>query len=303
METIDTTRKILNVFEAFRMAPTPLDEYAQVGKEILAKKIDQFVTNKRQIDFVMLGYPMKSSNDRDKVIGKLPDLAEEVSMTNFANFNTQVKQIYDPGVRVNIVSDGFVFNDLLEITDKTVQEYQEVSTDMGKVAPMTWHNIQDFYPKIGSLASMREKLMGDFGVTDQELERRILMDQDVNFLYRGMIRFMSEELAIKSWPSGNQLQKAAKILTRNMMARNEAYSNLVKDQFSSYIRLSMHPSINNGAKYSFKMIPGEKAFRSPWHCALYIDQEGQYNTIHKKEAEAQGLHLVLKDGRPYSYTL
>ena len=297
------TNEILGIFEQFRMSPTPLDQYHQVGKSLLAQKIDAYVASHSTINFVMLGYPMKSSNDRDKVIGKLPDLAEEVSLKNFERFNKLVKEIYSPGVNINIVNDGYVFNDLLEVEDRTVAEYQEISTDMGKDAPMLWWNLMDFYgKKHGSLSSMRGAVMEDFGVTNQELERRILMDPDVNFLYRGMIRFMMEELAVKSFPSGNQLQKAAKVLTRNMMMRNEAYSNLVKKEFSSHIRLSMHPSINNGAKYSFQLIPGEKAFRSPWHCALYIDQEGQYVTVHKKEAEQQGLHLVMKDNRPYYYT-
>lgn len=294
-------KQILDVFEGYRMTPTPLDQYQQIGKQLLSDKIGTFVNKNSAINFVMLGYPMKSSNDRDKVIGKLPDLAEQVSLDHFKAFNDQVKQFYAPGVNVNIVSDGYVFNDLLGIEDRVVAQYQDISADMGRLAPMTWHNLHDFY-KEGAIASKREKLMGDFGVSDQELERRILMDLDVNFLYRGMIRFMMEELAIKNFPSGNQLQKAAKILTRNMMSRNEAYSNLVKSEFSSYIRLSMHPSVNNGAKYSFQMIPGPKAYRSPWHCALYIDNQGEYVTVHKKEAEAQGLQLVYQNGRPYYYT-
>lgn len=296
-----TTNAVLDVFQQFRMAPTPLDQYEQVGKALLADKIESFVRAETPISFVMLGYPMKSANERDKVLGKLPDLAEEVSMQNFALFNTLVRQAYAPGVEINIVSDGYVFNDLLEISDDTVAQYQEMSQDMGKIAPMHWHNIQDFYSSAGTLASMRAKLMDQFGISPEELERRILLDPDVNFLYRGMVRFMGEELAVKSFPSGNQLQKASKILTRGMMMRNEAYSNLVKEEFSQHIRLSMHPSVNNGAKYSFQLIPGSRAFRSPWHTALCVASGGEYITVHKKEAEAQGMHLVNKNGRPYFY--
>lgn len=297
-----TTQNILDVFQQFRMAPTPLDQYEQVGKGLLTEKIQKFVDSNSVLNFVMLGYPMKSSNDRDKVLGKLPDLAEEVSMKHFGTFNKLVKQVYRPGVNINIVSDGYVFNDLLEVTDKTVEQYQDVSMELGKESPMTWFNVKDFYSKYPSLNVMRGKLMNDFGVSDAELERRILIDPDVNFLYRGMIRFMNEELAIKNFPSGNQLQKAAKLLTRNMMMRNEAYSNLVKKEFDSSIRLSMHPSINNGAKYSFQLIPGQKAFRSPWHCALFIDQQGEYVTVHKKEAQQQDLKLIYQHGRPYYYS-
>lgn len=289
------TEQILDVFQKFRMNPTPIDQYETVGKQILRQKIDSFISQGSQIKFVMLGYPMKSANDRDKVVGKLPDMAEEVSLMNLADFNTQVKKVYEPGVEVNIANDGYVFNDLLGIPDSTVQQYQEVSMDMGKTAPMNWYNLTDFYSS--NLPESRDRLLNQYNVTWQELEQRILLDPDVNYLYRGMIRFMEEELAIHNYPSRNQLNKAAKILTRNMMMRNEAYSNLVKEQFSSYIRLSIHPSVNNGNKYSFQLIPGGS--KSPWHCVLVVGDG--YQTLHKKEAEEKGYRLVYKNNRPYNY--
>lgn len=287
--------QVLDIFQGFRMNPTPIDQYETVGKEILGQKISSFISKGEKIEFVMLGYPMKSANDRDKVIGKLPDMAEEVSLRNFEDFNRQVQNVYSPGVEISIVNDGYVFNDLLGIPDSVVQAYQEVSMDMGRIAPMNWYNLSDFYTS--NLPSSRDKLINNYGITWQELEQRILMDPDVNYLYRGMIRFMEEELAIRNYPSRNQLNKAAKLLTRNMMMRNEAYSNLVKDQFSSHIRLSMHPSVNNGNKYSFELIPG--GTRSPWHCVLVVGDV--YQTLHKKEAEQKGYRLVYKDNRPYYY--
>lgn len=300
LNTNQTANNVLNVFQGFRMAPTPIDQYEQKGKLLLKEKIFPFLETNRPIDFVMLGYPMKSANDRDKVIGKVPDLAEEISLKNFASFNEQVKQFHAPGVRIHIVNDGYVFNDLLDVCDNVVNEYQERAEYMGRVAPMNWYNLKDFYTS-GSLNEKREKLMGQFGISDIELEKRILLDPDVNFLYRGMIHFMEQELAVKEFASRNQLHKAAKKLTRDMMLRNEAYSSLVKNEFSEYIRLSMHPSVNNGAKYSFQLIPSPKAWTSPWHCALLVNKEGEFETIHKKDALAAGHELVYKDGQPYYY--
>lgn len=282
------------------MNPTPIDEYETVGKSLLANKMETFVTNNNPIDFVMLGYPIKSANDRDKVIGKLPDLAEEVSLRNFAKFNGLIQQIYNPGVKVTIVNDGFVFNDLLEVEDRTVRDYSEETKEMGKIAPMNWYTLEDFYNG-SSLNTKREKLMSNFGISDVELDRRILLDPDVNYLYKGMIRFMEQELAIKEFPSNNQLHIAAKRLTRQMMLRNEAYSNLVKKEFDSSIRLSMHPSVNNGNKYSFQLIPSPEAWTSPWHCALLIKNTGTIATIHKKDAIAAGHELVYQGGRPYYF--
>lgn len=281
------------------MEPTPLDQYNQVGKSILIDKLETFVDRSETIKFVMLGYPFKSTNTRDKVLGSMPDMAEEVSLKNFARFNTLIREVYSPGIDIGIASDNFIFNDILNVPDSTVERYKEIVYDMGRVAPMSWYNLENFFS--GSLNDKREKLMNQLAPTQEKLEQEILLNPDTNFLYRGMTRFMMEELADKGFVSGNQLQKAAKKLTREMMIRNEAWSNLVKTEFGDRIRLSMHPSVNNGAKFSFKLIPGRNTRHSPWHSALLVDGNNHYATLHKKDAIEDGYELVYKDGRPYNF--
>jgi pyoverdine/dityrosine biosynthesis protein Dit1 len=112
------TNQILEIFEGFRMAPTPIDQYLQVGKEILSNKIDNYTKVNAAIEFVMLGLPFKSINIRDKVIGVLPDLGEEAMINNFERFNKLIKEVYSPGVKVTVISDGFVFNDILKVNDQ-----------------------------------------------------------------------------------------------------------------------------------------------------------------------------------------
>lgn len=249
----------------------------------------------------MLGFPMKSGNERDKVIGKLPDLAEEVALRNFNTFNERIQRIYSPGVNISIISDGYAFNKLLDISDNTVAAYEEMTKDMSKSFPLTFYDMKSFYNQELPLDTMREKVVQQFGITPEVLQENILFNPDVNYLYRGMIRFMEEELAVREFPSRNQAQKAAKKLVREMMLMNEAYSNLVEHEFADYIRLSMHPSVNNGHKYSFQLIPSPKAWTSPWHCALLIDTDGQFATVHRKDAEAAGHQLVYQEGRPYFF--
>lgn len=297
---MEKINQILNIFQEFRMASTPIDQYEAVGKSILGDKISSFVTQNKPIEFVLLGYPMKSPNTRDKTIGILPDMAEQASFENFKNFNDQIKTVYEQGVKIKIVSDGYVFSDVLEVSNSTVAQYAEVAHDMAKDAPLEFYDLTNFYDKNLSLNTMRDKVMGQYGINEVELEKRILLDADVNYLYKGMIHFMEQELAIKTFPSRNQLNKAAKIITRKMMMRNEAYSGLIREEFKSDIRLSMHPSVNNGTKYSFQLIHSDKAWTSPWHCALLIDN-GEFVTIHRKDAEAAGYELINKDGRPYYF--
>jgi len=296
-----TVLKILAIFEGFRMAPLPSDQYATIGKAVLAEKMTPFVLSNQPIPFVMLGFPMKSSNDRDKVLGKLPDLGEEIAFKNFRTFNNEVSIVYPPGISMNVVNDGYAFNDLLGILDHTVNEYEEVTLNMSKDMPVTIYDLTHFYTS-GRMNEKREKLMTHWGIGEAKLEERILFDPDTNMLYKGMMRFMEEELMNRPYDSNNQRHKAAKKLAREMMLRNEAYSGLVANEFSSMIRLSMHPSVNAGKKYSFQLIPGEstKVRHSPWHSAILVTDDG-YETIHKADALAKGHRIVTRDRQPYYF--
>jgi pyoverdine/dityrosine biosynthesis protein Dit1 len=245
-----------------------------------------------------LSWPLNYS--RLWLLGQLPDMGEAASFEQFTQFNQQVKKVYSPGVNIALVSDGYVFNDVMEVGDNTVAAYNEAAQDMARMAPVQWFDLCSFYNRHTSLTELRSKVVAQHGITPEELERRILLDSDVNMLYRGMIRFMTLDLAIKPFASNSQLQKQAKILAREMMYRNEAYSHLVASEFKNHIRLSMHPSVNNGNKYSFALIPGPNVHHSPWHACLVING-GQYSTMHRREAEAQGMQLIYKGGQPWAY--
>lgn len=294
---------VVDVFQGFRMAPTAIDQFETTGKQLMIDKVKRFTDAGDPVEFVMLGFPMKSMNDRDKVLGKLPDLGEELSMANFARFNQAVTDVYRPGAKITLVSDGYVFNDVMDMDDRVVSGYEEVVKDMSKIAPIEWYDLRDFYSSRLTVPQMRNKLEQQFGITELELERRILTDADVNFLYRGMIKFMEGDLAIRNLPSRNQLNKQAKQVAKVMMLRNEAFSGLVREEFGDSVRLSMHPSVNSGAKYSYQLVPGkpEKIWTSPWHSAILIDSQGEVNTVHKKDALQAGHQIINHNGRPYYF--
>lgn len=292
------TNLILDIFAKYRMPTGPNDLYEQIGKEKLTGRIDGFVVANQPVKFSMLGYPFKSMNTRDKVIGKLPDLGEKVSLDNFGRFAREVESVYRPGCLFSFISDGYVFSDIYGTDDREVRTYNEIVRDMSADLPIHWYDMCDFYHRGMGATAIREKIISDFGITSEELERRILFEPDVNYLYRGMIRFMNDDLAIKTYPSRSQLQKAAKMLAREMMFRNEAYSALIRHNFADHIRLSMHQSVNDGNKYSFQLIPSPRAPHSPWHSALVLHTSGPMETMHKKDAIEAGYELVTVNGVP-----
>lgn len=296
-----TVENILRVFEGFRMSPLSIDEYATKGRAVLQEKILVFTSQNKPIKFSIMGFPMKSTNVRDKVLGALPDMAEELTLRNFAEFDRQVREVYSPGIEVVIASDGFAFSDVLGVTERTVDMYQEVSESMIGQAPVRILNLRDFYNHKSTINALQGKLNEQFGITNEELSRRILMDVDVNTLYKGMLRFMYEEVANREFTSRNQQEKAAKLLTREMMLRNEAYSGLVRSNLGDHIRLSMHPSINNGVKYSFNLINSPLAHHSAWHATVVLSESGPVQTMHKKDAIAAGYELIYQNNQPFYF--
>lgn len=293
------SKEVLRIFDKFMMPPTAIDRYEEVGREKLHGRLLNFIRLNQVIKFSLLGYPFKSGNTRDKVLGDLPDFGEEESLKTFARFNRIIKQLYTPGAEFRIVSDGYIFSDIFGVPDDKVAEYAEIVKDMGKESPITFYDITSFYAP-GNMPALREKVVSDFGISAEVLEKRILTDPNVNALYRGMIIFMEEELAMRTFPSKSQLTKAAKIMAREAMFRNEAYSALIQHNFTDSIRLSIHHSTNDGTKYSFQLIPGH-AVHSPWHSCLVVHKDNTFETMHRKDAIATGYELVNKNNQPFYF--
>lgn len=298
---MNKTEQVLDIFQQFRMAPTAIDQYEQTGRQVLVQRLTSIMGQGKVIDFVMLGFPFKSINVRDKVLGRLPDLGELLSFEQFKRFGQLVREVYQPGINLNLVSDGYVFNPLLQVSDNEVARYAEVNQDLSREAPVTWYYLDSFYNRNISLSQARIKLTEQFGISYEKMEEDILLRPNTNMLYKGMIRFMHEELALQPYDSGNQLHRAAKKLAREMMMANETYSNLVAHEFKDSIRLSMHPTINDGEKFSFQLINSPLARQSAWHAAIVVGKDGLVETIHKRDAEAAGYQLQYRYNQPYNY--
>lgn len=57
-------------------------------------------------------FPFKSPNGDVKVLGVLPDKAEDVALAHLNGLCAAIGDIYPPGAILTIVSDGLVYNGL-----------------------------------------------------------------------------------------------------------------------------------------------------------------------------------------------
>lgn len=72
----------------------------------MRRDIAGFLRRGDPIDVVLLGFPIKQCLNRLKASGPLPDLAEFGALVRLRELQCAVREIYPPGLRVNILTDG-----------------------------------------------------------------------------------------------------------------------------------------------------------------------------------------------------
>ena len=111
MEMRDTSNKILNII--FDYALNKFDDYIEqfaAGRPKFLSVIDKFVVVGSQIEMCLPAFPFKSANKVDKVFGILPDKAEELALGRLNSMCQRIEDIYSPGAKLTIISDGLVYN-------------------------------------------------------------------------------------------------------------------------------------------------------------------------------------------------
>ena len=70
----------------------------------------QFVMAEKQIEMCLPAFPFKSANKVYKALGTLPDKAEELALDRLNSMCKRIREIYEPGAKLLIISDGLVYN-------------------------------------------------------------------------------------------------------------------------------------------------------------------------------------------------
>lgn len=85
-------------------------ERLAAGRQKFISVISKFVESGQRVEACLPAFPFKSANKVYKVVGALPDKAEELALERLHTMCVRVKQIYKPGARVTIISDGITYN-------------------------------------------------------------------------------------------------------------------------------------------------------------------------------------------------
>lgn len=101
---------IVDLFDKELRYQVPNDQWGIKGREYFSSKVRFYTSRNRRLEMCLPAFPCKSSNPK-KVVGVSPDRGEEMALRRLHGFVQQVEQVYKPGARVWIISDGHVFSD------------------------------------------------------------------------------------------------------------------------------------------------------------------------------------------------
>ena len=109
----EISRKILGVI--FEYALNKFDDMSErhaAGAPKFLSIITGFVREGKQLQMCLPAFPFKSANKVYKVLGTLPDKAEELALSRLNSMCTSIGDFYLPGAKLTIISDGLVYNGL-----------------------------------------------------------------------------------------------------------------------------------------------------------------------------------------------
>ncbi|KAH6645020.1 putative pyoverdine/dityrosine biosynthesis protein [Truncatella angustata] len=316
---IKTAVRILGIIERYALPHkagplTKANEDTKFLSQIAAK-----VADRRPIEMCLPAFPFKSPNNSTKVLGRLPDKAEEFALAHLNGLCCAIEDEYNPGAKLMIISDGLVYNDLLGVPDSDVWAYGEalraLSLSKGfkhiefsrlkDLVNIGVPNEMDQIVYAANATNFRVALLSQFSNPDFDASLKIREDEDTCMTYRGYIRFLSTDLQ-DVYPVGkdrtkSQFKRGVEYVAKQMLFRGDAFARAAKNTFSDRIRLSIHPS-NGENKISISPLPTDTSFTTPWHCSIAIRIDGTVTSGHRALFDADDkFELVYESGRPSFY--
>lgn len=263
------------------------------------------IEHNRPLEMVLPAFPGKSPN-RKKTLSALPDAAEWLAIDQLYNLCQQIQEIYAPGARLIICSDGYVFSDVVRIPDSEVKAYTRAIADYcAQKYPgiFSMYDLKSAYKELSCLDSMREELIIQHGSSFITLKERVRKEKSTLIMYRGITRFLKDDyagLAAFANYSNTQLQKQARSSAYRVMHRSEAWSALLKKQFPDALRLSIHPQFRVSEKIGIKLVESDDLWRTPWH-SVAVFNGSEVRLEKRANIDETRFKLVFNKGRPTHY--
>lgn len=214
---------ITNIFDRELRNVTEDDQWEVIGRSYFKDRVEFFTARNLTIEACLPAFPCKSSNTQ-KVAGTRPDKGEEMALKRLISIAKIVKEVYAPGIKFWIVSDGHVFSDCIGVDDDVVNTYGDQLRDMylkitdgdhisfcslPQLFTSSLHAFEDKYTsdvvlphyldtKIDRESEICREILMSGCSTDPSILRSLIDNSDPAklALYRGFAKFMLEDLAL-----------------------------------------------------------------------------------------------------------
>ncbi|PGH06165.1 hypothetical protein GX51_02553 [Blastomyces parvus] len=314
----EVSNAIVSILETYRMAPKEHAHKPWEAKKKISRLVREYIELGEVIPMVLPAFPFKSPNKKFKVLGCLPDKGEEVALAHLNELCKLIQNEYTKGGRIDIVSDGLMYNDLLGISDKEVWAYgqalRKLAVDTG-CSNISFVRLVHLLGEVemGEPLSEEEYLKDASWFRTQLYERNIpenfdvstfiSSDPDTTLTYRGYIKFLEKDLDHDNGMddasvSKRQIKKRHEATAKSMITRGRAFAIAIARRFDKSIRLSIHPSTES-TKVSIAITPQKDGMMmTPWHSSLVCAVDGSIRMAHAGSVPALTHELIFEHGRP-----
>lgn len=270
-----------------------------------ARVIEAFVLAGRPVRLVLPAFPGKSPN-RAKVLGTLPDMAEERALEYLDSLAASIREIHPPGAEIVICSDGRVFSDAVGIPDDDITAYHRELRTMIAALPHGGVSLftLDQVPELAGLPhdTMRTVLTERHAVPLDQLRYGVRHGEELP-LYRAITRFLFEDGNTPEYKGSRAaLQRDARARAYVVIQRSKAWGEFLAQRFPGSVRLSIHPQPCSALKLGIRLGESTGTWLTPWH-GVAVDLGGRLVLMKRSEAEALDCDLVERGGRPSHFAL
>ncbi|EXK83050.1 hypothetical protein FOQG_12719 [Fusarium oxysporum f. sp. raphani 54005] len=313
----ETSNRILDVILEYSLHKfDSTEELHSAGRPKFLAVVSRFVRARQKVVMCLPAFPFKSANKVEKVLGTLPDKAEELALARLNSICVTIGQFYEPGAELTVISDGLVYNDLLGISDQETWRYGSALRAMAErkaFSHLSFSRLQDLVAVKGlpndlneltyvaNATNFRRTLFNKYGRDgDLDIDHEIAANPDTLGTYKGYCRFLKSDLQHIFGPakSSAKYRKDVKYLAKQMLIRGYAFAGAVKARFPNYLRLSIHQSTGEH-KISISLLNTKSGFTTPWHCSVVLMADGEWLSGLTVDFKADRLlELVEEDGRP-----
>jgi pyoverdine/dityrosine biosynthesis protein Dit1 len=308
---------VLELLEGYRRVSNTADlcelKHCSHCQAHFMDKITSSIELGMPIEFVLPAFPGKSPN-LNKVLGVLPDRAEFLSLKFLNQLCLGIANIYPPGGRIKLCSDGRVFSDIVGIRENDITAYQKEIEHLifaNGFNCLSCFHLDDYFTD-RTFDQMRILLMEGYGQELEYLQKKVHQgkmpdanreQKQVHRMYRGMVKFLYEDSLFPGQThSKSQLQKKAREAAYQVINRSNAWSGLIAELFPKALRLSIHPQGCGTGKLGIKLV-GEDSWMTPWH-GVALESQGRFSLVKRKEAVELGARLVFgARGAPSHFVL